>query len=326
MHVIGVDVSKEKLDFCYLINQQSHKGKFGRFQNSKGGHKNFIQWIKKHLGDEPSMVHLIMEATGIYHQPFAQALFDQGFKVSVVNPARPKKFAEGLGHLHKTDRKDSFVLALFGSRMQPALWQPEPAEVRALKALLSRLEALDADDRRERNRLEKASFDASNPRVIESLNVMIEHIQAEKERLKKDIDDHINQYPQLKKDRRLLQSIPGVGEVVSRLMLSVLHSRQFSKAGQVAAFLGVVPKIQESGMWKGRSRLSKTGPAKIRAKLYMAAVICKQYNPDIRRQYERLLANGKSKMQALGAAMRKLVQMCFGVLKHQSQYQPQALI
>ncbi|SEF69702.1 Transposase IS116/IS110/IS902 family protein, partial [Oleiphilus messinensis] len=96
-------------------------------------------------------------------------------------------------------------------------------------------------------------------------------------------------------------------------------------AGQVAAFLGLVPRIQQSGQWKGRSRLSKQGPANVRAKLYMAAVVCLRYNPDIQAQCQRLMENGKSKMQALGAGMRKLVQICFGVVKHQSEYRPQVV-
>ncbi len=123
-----------------------------------------------------------------------------------------------------------------------------------------------------------------------------------------------------------MASIPGVGAVISRIMLSLIHSRSFTQARQVSAFVGLVPRIQESGQWKGRSRLSKQGPARIRAKLYMAAIVCAQWNPDIKAQYQRLLANGKSKMQALGAAMRKLVQICFGVVKHQSQYRPQVAV
>ena len=140
------------------------------------------------------------------------------------------------------------------------------------------------------------------------------------------IDDHINRHPLLKKDRALLRSIPGIGPVISRVMLVVLHGHRFNQATQVAAYLGLIPRRQESGRWKGkgRSRLSKAGPALVRAKLYMAAVVSLRANPDIQRQYERLLANGKTAMQALGAAMRKLVQICFGVLKHQCEYRPQA--
>ncbi|VAW66040.1 Mobile element protein [hydrothermal vent metagenome] len=118
-------------------------------------------------------------------------------------------------------------------------------------------------------------------------------------------------------------SIPGIGHVVSREMIAVLRSRQFSQASQAAAFIGLVPRLWESGKMKGRTTLCKNGPGRLRAKLYMAAVVAKQHNPDIKSQYTRLVKAGKTKMQALGAAMRKLAQICFGVLKHQCEYQPQ---
>ncbi len=100
-----------------------------------------------------------------------------------------------------------------------------------------------------------------------------------------------------------------------------MHNKQFSQASQMAAFLGLVPKHSESGLFKGKSRLAKNGSSDIRAKLYMPALVAIKHNPDIKAQYERLLANGKCKMQAVCAAMRKLVHICFGVIKHQQSYQ-----
>ena len=107
-------------------------------------------------------------------------------------------------------------------------------------------------------------------------------------------------------------------------MVALIRSRDFVSAKECSAFVGLNPIMHESGTSvRARPHLSKMGNAKIRAKLYMAAVVAIQHNPDIKRQYEHLLKNGKSKMSALGAAMRKLVQICFGVIKHQTPYQPQ---
>lgn len=326
MHNFGIDVSKEKLDCCYLLDASSCKSKQKTFKNNPAGLKALRQWLLSCYEGNASDAFIVLEATGVYHQPLAYALFEAGFQLSVVNPARAKQFAKSQGQLHKTDARDSLNLALFGHHNTLRPWRPEAPEIRELKALLSRLEALDIDLQRESNRLEKASFESASTRVIESLELMIERIKAEKRRLEEDIDDHIQHHPKLKKDRGLLSSIPGIGPVLSRIMLSILHSRDFSRAEQVAAFIGLIPRIEESGKWKGRSRLSKTGSAKVRAKLYMAAVVCLRANPDIQAQYQRLVARGKHKMQAIGAAMRKLVQICFGVLKHQSEYRPQVAI
>jgi len=246
-----------------------------------------------------------------------------GIKISVVNPAFVRDFAKGLGVRGKTDKKDSLVLARYAALVQPRLWQPESKDVRTLKALLSRLNGLEKDLRREQNRLEKAEISQASVTVVESIELMIKQFKAETARIKKEIDEHIDQNSSLKKDRHFLKTIPAVGDVLSREMLAVLKSRDFIKASQAAAFIGVVPKLWESGKMKGRTTLCKNGPGRLRAVLYMAAIVAIQHNPDIKRQYERLLKAGKTKMQALGAAMRKLVQICFGVLKHQSEYRPQ---
>ena len=323
MHIVGIDISKAKLDCCWLREAEKNKVKTKVFRNTLMDHDALVHWLLHQTGTSAEGIQIVMEATGVYHEPLAYALHERGFRVCVVNPARVREFANSLGNTHKTDAKDSQILALYGHRMQPELWQPEAPEVRELMALISRLEALEADLQRESNRHEKAEFNRSSERVIASLELMMTQLRQEKQRLEEDIDDHIDRYPHLKKDRVLLLSIPGIGPVMSRLMLSVIRSRSFEQAGQLAAYLGLVPHIQESGQWKGRSRLSKQGPARVRAKLYMAAVTTIRSNPDIRRQYERLTQNGKSKMQALGAAMRKLVQICFGVVKHQNEYCPQ---
>ncbi len=141
-----------------------------------------------------------------------------------------------------------------------------------------------------------------------------------------DIDDHISGCdPQMYKDRQLLLilSIKGVGNVVSRELLSLFSSKKFLSGRQASAYLGIVPIHHESGALKGRSTMSKRGPGRLRAKLYMAAVVACQHNPQVRAQYLRLLKNGKTKMQAICAAMRKLVGIFFGVVKHQREYQPQ---
>jgi len=102
--------------------------------------------------------------------------------------------------------------------------------------------------------------------------------------------------------------------------LTTTHN--FGSAEQLAAYLGLVPvERQSGGSVMGRTKLSKAGPAKIRAVLYMAAVVAIRCNPHVKSIYERLLARGKSKMSALGAAMRKLVHLCFGALKTRQPYQ-----
>ena len=265
-----------------------------------------------------------MEATGIYHQRLATYLFDAGAKVSVANPAQVKFYGQSLGVRTKNDKKDSVVLARFGLKENPKLWQPEALEIRDLKALVTRLEGIEKDLQREKNRQEKALCGETPQIVLDSITTMIELLETEQQKLEKLIEEHVDKHKKLKEDKALLETIPGVGNVIATRMLMVINSRQFEKASQCAAYLGLVPVQHESGSSvKGRVRLSKAGNPAIRAKLYLGAVSAKTYNPDVKALYDRLLSRGKSKMSALGAAMRKLVQICFGVLTHQKTYQPQ---
>jgi transposase len=322
MNIIGIDVSKAKLDCAWL--KEDNKVKTKIFTNQLEGWKELVSWAKTHTGSEISELHFVMEATGIYHENLATWLHDSGANVSIANPAQVKYYAQSLGGRTKNDKKDSIVLARYGLKERPKLWQPAPQEMRALKALLTRLDAIEKDLQREKNRHEKIIVSDTPTAVLASINQMIEHLETEQKTLEKLIDDHIKMHKNLKENKALLETIPGIGKVMSQQMLMVLGTHQFKDAHQCAAYLGLVPVQKESGSSiKGRSQLAKNGNKTVRAKLYMATVTATRWNPDIKAQYERLTKKGKSKMSALGAAMRKLVQICFGVLKHQQPYQPQ---
>lgn len=326
MHVIGIDVSKARLDCLWIRDFETGKVKSKAIKNSRQGHNELLEWAERNTGADRQEILFIMESTGIYHEALAYCLHDAGARVVVMNPAQIRDYARSLGARTKNDKKDSYVLARYGLTQQPSLWQPEPKKVRVLKALIARLDAVEEDIQREQNRLEKAEISDASAEVVESIRKVLQALEREKARLEQLIDDHIDQNPDLKKDVELLRKIPGVGPVVSLRMLATLRSRSFQRASQCAAYLGLVPVEYQSGSSIARRpRLSKAGNPKVRAKLYMAAIVASQHNPDVRALYERLIQRGKCKMSALGAAMRKLVHICFGVLKHQQEYRPQAV-
>jgi transposase len=321
MFFIGIDVSKAKLDCSLLLDVTCSKRRAKSVANSNVGVNELLIWCEKQQVNVHEL-HAILEGTGVYHEQAALALADAGATVSIVNPAQVKDFGRSLGVRTKTDGIDSLVLARFGAMLSPRPWTPPVQEARVLQALLSRREAIAQDLQRERNRLEKADATDTPALIRQSIVTSITFLEQQLTKLQQDIDDHINKHPGLKADRDLLISIPAVGPQVGNHLLAVMHNHQFQSAEQLAAYLGLVPVERQSGTSVlGRPRLSKAGPARIRAILYMAAIVGTQYNPHIKALYQRLQGRGKSKMSALGAAMRKLVHLCFGVLKTRQPYQ-----
>lgn len=319
MFYLGIDVSKAKLD-CMLLDTRSGKLKSKSVPNTAAGFKQLLEWLGKHGASD---AHVIMEPTGTYHEPAALALTDAGLKLSLVNPAQLRKFAQGLGVKTKTDKADSAVLARYGATQNPPAWQPPSPSVRSLKALLTRRDALADDLQRELNRQGAAEFADAPVAVNESMEQSIAFLKAELKRLQKLIDDHIDKDPDLRDKQKLLETIPGVGPRVSAHMAALLAGRSFDSAEQLAAYLGLVPVQWESGSSvHGRPRMSKAGPAHLRKLLYMPAVVARRFNPHIKALTERLQKKGKSKMAAIGAAMRKLAHLCFGVVRSGVPYDP----
>jgi transposase len=321
MFYIGIDVSKAKLDCSLLMDVTNNKRKSKVVINSKTGISDLLVWTNKQYVTNDEL-HAILEGTGVYHEQAAQALHDAGVRVSIVNPAQVRNFAFGLAIRNKTDDMDSFVLARYGALVQPRIWIPPSQEARTLQALLKRREAIAQDLIRENNRLEKADSTDTPMLIRQSITDSIDFLKVQFDKIKKEIDDHTNSHTNLKEDLKLLQSIPAVGPQVSNHLLAVIHNHNFDTADKLTAYLGLVPVQRQSGSSiSGRTHISKAGPPYIRAILYMAAITATRYNPHIKALYLRLLERGKSKRSALCAAMRKLVQLCFGVLKTRQSYQ-----
>ena len=175
-------------------------------------------------------LHAVLEATGVYHEAIAMTLHRAGARVSVVNPAQVKHFAQGLAVKSKTDASDPLVLARYGALVKPPAWGPPPPEITELKALITRLEAIEGTMRRELNRIEKTTITGVPTAVRESLEKSVSFLKEQKGRLEKTIREHIDKHPTLKQDRHLLESIPAVGPKTAWRMLTLLRARTFTRA------------------------------------------------------------------------------------------------
>jgi transposase len=305
--VLGLDISKQNFDAALLDpSRPAAKPRHKAFPNSPAGFERLQEW----LGD--AQVHACLEATNTYGDALARFLHQQGHTVSVVNPAQIKAFAGTQLSRTKTDKADAHRIAQFCQMHQPPAWTPPTPEASTLQALVRRLETLQEMRQMEANRL-----DTSSAVIRDEIQEHVLYLDAQIKKTERAIKDHIGNHPTLREQRDLLVSIPGIADTTAAAILSeLLDVSQFTEARQVAAFAGLVPRLRQSGSSvRGRSSLSKVGSPRLRKSLYFPAMAALRFNPAIRALGDRMKASGKCKMVILGAAMRKLLCLAFGVLK-----------
>jgi len=267
---IGIDIAKLKFDAAWLI-----KGKYKHknFPNNESGHAAFIAWIILLCGDTSPLI--CMEATGAYGVPLADFIFNQGYAISVVNPAKINAFAKSELSRAKTDKADAKLIARYALTIQPPLWTPPPANIRQLQALVRRVEQLLEMILMETNRL-----DTADKSIVASIKTIIKTLDAELKATRKAIKNHIDQDPTLKQQSDLLNTIPGIGEgTIPHLLLVLSSHHNFTDAKQVVAFAGLAPHPRESGQWRGTTHIAKNGDPLLRKILYMPAMTAWAHNP-----------------------------------------------
>jgi transposase len=310
--VVGIDVAKRKFDIALLINS---KIKNKVFDNTPSGHKAFANWLGER-GAIPDQTHLCMEATGPYSETLATNLVSEGWRVSVVNPARIKGFAQGELARNKTDRADAALLARFCIAMRPSLWTPPPVEWRELRGWVDRLQALKDMHQQESSRME-AHQASGQTHLVKDVQIHLDWLDKQIRELERNINGHIDKHPDLKHDAELLGSIPGIGDTtVAKVLAYAGDVRRFSSAKALAAFVGVTPRQRLSGSSvKGRTMMSRTGHGELRRALYMPGLVARRHNPALKVFGDRLSSTGLAPKAVVGAVMRKLTHLIYGVIK-----------
>lgn len=312
---LGIDIAKLKFNVCLIREDGRLRHKV--FANTAAG---FSQLSARLVTNNAPQVHACLESTGTYSEALTTYLADAGHCVSVVNPLAIKSYAGCQLSRTKTDKVDAELIARFCLTQSPPLWTPQAPEIRELQALVRRLDSLIEMHTMEQNRL---STGALNKEVEQSLQHHLGFLDEEIKRTEKLIKEQIKNHPQLKADRDLLLWIPGIGEATTARLLSEINFHQYDRTRSVAAFTGLVPRIRQSGTsLRAKARLSKLGSPRIRHALYFPAVTAIRCNPQIKAWAQSLRERGKCEMQIIGAVMRKLVHLAFGVLKSGKPYDP----
>ena len=288
---IGIDVSKEALDVHTLPD-----GNALQFANDPDGIKAIC---KKFSKLRPNLI--IIEATGGLQIPVATALGLKKFPVVVINPRQARDFARAKGRLAKTDKIDAEILAFFGKQMEPEVRPLKDEQAQELSALMSRRNQLIRMLVMEKNRFSRAYGSVRND-IEKNIGWLEERLS--------EIDTHLGKIvrasPIWRERDNLLRSVPGVGDVLSRALLSNLPELGTLNRRAIAALVGVAPLNCDSGKHRGRRRVWG-GRSDVRSVLYMAVLSAKKYNPVIRDFYNRLKEAGKPHKVAAVASMRKLI-------------------
>jgi len=303
---IGIDVAKDRLDI-----HARPTGETWRVAHTPDQFPALIARFK-----ELDAERIVIEATGGLEVLLATQLAAAGLPVVVINPRQARDFAKAAGQLAKTDQVDARVLAHFGEALQPPVRPLPDEETRALEALLTRRRQLVDMLVAEKNRHAALSRRPElQENVAEHITWLNRHIA--------DLDDQLKQQiersPIFCREDRLLQSVPGIGDVSSRTMLACLPEIGKLTDKQIGALVGVVPFARQSGRWQGEAHI-RGGRSEVRTVLYMATLSAIRCNPTIKTFYQHLLAKGKKKKVALTACMHKLLTILNAIVRHQEEW------
>jgi transposase len=315
MDVLGIDLAKLTFDATLLTaGGEQH---YHSFPNTDEGFIQLQTWLSQH---GVTQLHACMEATNVYWEALATWLYAQGHTISVVNPARIKGYAQATMQRNKTDKLDSAVIACFCRTHRPPAWQPLSEAQRHWRALVRHRDDLLQTQLQQQNRLR----DTTDPVVRASLAAVVEVVARQVEAVERAIKEHLAAHSELRENLQLLTSIVGIGMITAaKLLAEFADIEQYESAKAAAADVGVTPSVFESGTSvRRRPRMSKLGKAGLRAALYWPAITAMQRCPGCKAYAERLAARGKAKKVVIGAVMRKLVHIIYGVLKHRTPYDP----
>lgn len=307
-HILGIDISKATFDVALSTdNKTFHQAEFA---NTAKGCKELNKWLRSH---DVESLHACLESTGRYGDGVASFLHAKGHDVSLVNPSRVHAYGQSKLRRNTNDKLAARLIADFCYTQQPELWSPPTEAERELQELSREVTTLKEDRQRKRNKLKSG---IASKKISRSLERHIDFIDQEIAKLEGEIQHLIKDDPKLTEDVQLLTSIPGISTITAVRFLAEVDVSRFQQASQLAAYAGLIPREHTSGISvHKRPRLSKIGNRHLRTAFFMPALSAHQFNPIIRALVDRLAERGKSKMTIIGAVMRKLLHLAFGVLK-----------
>ncbi len=318
---LGIDISKERFDvfLSFISKKGKREARKRSFKNDDNGFQGLLSFLQKHNVEQ---VKACMEATGCYSGALAEFLHNAGHFVSVINPYCIKSYARSKLVRQKNDQTDAEIIADYCQRQEPSRWTPPSSELKKLKHLYRCSAALKDELTLVNNHLEKK--ERLPKEVVNAWEDLAMNIEQRIETIKNSVRELLKQHKELLENFQLLLTIPGIGEESAIAILAeVPDIKAFRDARQLAAYAGVIPQNITSGSSvHAKPRLSKIGSRTLCKALFFPAIVAKNHNPIIMSFCQRLKEKGKHNMAIVGAAMRKLLHIIFGILRSKSAFNP----
>lgn len=304
----GIDISKDVFDVC--DNNQTYY----QFKNSISGFKKLLKLLDCNTV-------CVMEATGYYHIRLSYFLLEYGYKVSVVNPLKIKRYIQMELSKIKTDKSDAKMIQLYGKEREPKLWFGQSKTQQESLQLSRLLSVYSKQSTQIKNKLHgETVLGEPSKLVVRSLKRQLKSLEKEMKTLELKLIDNVKS--EYQESLTLLKSIPGIGDKTALMLLVFTDGfHRFESSKELCSYAGITPVIRQSGSSvKGRPRISKMGNPKLRNLLFMCSFNACKYNKACKDLFDRIVAKGKSKKLALIAVCNKLLKQAFSIVKNRVPY------
>lgn len=324
---VGIDIGKDEFVVRFGSKNQKDKLKFTRaktFKNNKEGFALFNQWVKEQKDKKIDAPVFIMEATGVYYENLAFYLSAKKQRVVVILPSKSKRFAQSLDIKSKTDAIDAKILAQLALERNLETWNVPDINLRHLKELCREYGDNKNKCRKIMNQLHaKKESHQPNKRVISRLKAQLRVLEKQRIDIEGDLQDLVDESPAIKKQVEYISSIPGLAFISAVILIAETHGFVlFKNARQLTSYAGLDVVHRQSGNKEGKSYISKKGNWRLRAALYMPAMVAAAHNPNLKPFYERLKNSKVNGKIGVTAVARKMLTLAFTLCKNNTFFNP----
>jgi transposase len=323
IYFIGVDVSKNELDLAV------YKGKDFLFHqeidNNKDAINGFVKELKKQKDFVLASAVFCMEHTGIYNNPLIMYLHKKKGNIWLEAASHIKS---SLGNIRgKNDKVDSIRIGKFAvkNRDDVKLWTPKRdvinrlSDLTTLRQRLINAKKMLQTPLKEQDGFVKRSTANQFKKICQrSLN----SLEADLAKVEKAINELINEDESLAPLFQIVTSVQGIGKVTAvNMIITTNEFKDINDPRKFACYSGVAPFSKESGIFKGKAKVSHMANKKMKTLLHMAALVAIVYNPELKKYYDRKVEEGKNKMSVINAVRNKLIHRVFACVRENKMYE-----